>query len=94
MCVSQRLLFKAKFSYILMRVVDTRCAHCLLGIPLIFIKFFEFFILQYSALELGGHGGGGEYDIQIGFGWTNGVIMDLLAKYGDKLTSTGPLLKS
>lgn len=51
-------------------------------------------ILQYSATELGGHGGGGEYNIQIGFGWTNGVIMDFLAKYGQQLTSTGPLLKS
>lgn len=51
-------------------------------------------MLQYSATELGGHGGGGEYNIQIGFGWTNGVIMDLLAKYGQQLSSTGPLLKS
>uniref|UniRef100_A0AAF5DE67 Trehalase n=1 Tax=Strongyloides stercoralis TaxID=6248 RepID=A0AAF5DE67_STRER len=28
-----------------------------------------------------GHGGGGEYDVQEGFGWTNGVILDLLTKY-------------
>jgi len=48
---------------------------------------------KYIATELGGHGGGGEYNIQIGFGWTNGVIMDLLAKYGHQLTSTGPLLQ-
>lgn len=44
---------------------------------------------KYSALELGGHGGGGEYEIQIGFGWSNGVVMDLLAKYGDKITASG-----
>lgn len=49
---------------------------------------------KYIATELGGHGGGGEYNIQIGFGWTNGVILDLLAKYGQHLTSTGPLQKS
>lgn len=44
-------------------------------------------ILQYSAETLGGHGNGGEYDIQIGFGWTNGVIIEYLAKYGNNLTS-------
>ncbi|KAJ6647157.1 Trehalase, partial [Pseudolycoriella hygida] len=43
---------------------------------------------KYSATEPGGHGGGGEYNVQIGFGWTNGVIMDLLAKYGQQLSST------
>jgi alpha,alpha-trehalase len=38
---------------------------------------------KYLANELGGHGGGGEYEIQTGFGWTNGVVLDLLAMYGD-----------
>uniref|UniRef100_A0AAF5D4V3 Trehalase n=1 Tax=Strongyloides stercoralis TaxID=6248 RepID=A0AAF5D4V3_STRER len=33
-----------------------------------------------------GHGGGGEYDVQEGFGWTNGVILDLLTKYSNNLT--------
>lgn len=47
----------------------------------------EFSFLQYSAESLGGHGGGGEYDVQIGFGWSNGVIIDYLAKYGDTLKS-------
>uniref|UniRef100_A0A7E4USK8 Trehalase n=1 Tax=Panagrellus redivivus TaxID=6233 RepID=A0A7E4USK8_PANRE len=31
-------------------------------------------------------GGGGEYEVQKGFGWTNGVILDLLEKYGDTFT--------
>lgn len=43
-------------------------------------------LLQYDATIPGGHGGGGEYEIQVGFGWTNGVIMELLDKYGDRLT--------
>lgn len=30
-------------------------------------------------------GGGGEYEVQEGFGWTNGVILDLLLQYGDRL---------
>ncbi|XP_046406587.1 trehalase isoform X1 [Ischnura elegans] len=41
---------------------------------------------KYDATIPGGHGGGGEYQIQLGFGWTNGVIMDMLWKYGDELT--------
>lgn len=28
-------------------------------------------------------GGGGEYQVQEGFGWTNGVVLDLLLKYSD-----------
>jgi alpha,alpha-trehalase len=30
-------------------------------------------------------GSGGEYEVQEGFGWSNGVILDLLLKYGDRL---------
>lgn len=30
----------------------------------------------------GGAGGGGEYDVQLGFGWTNGAVLDLLSQYG------------
>nr|XP_029716844.1 trehalase isoform X4 [Aedes albopictus] len=42
---------------------------------------------KYSAVELGGHGGGGEYEVQTGFGWSNGAVMDLMNKYGDRLTT-------
>ncbi|KAM3724224.1 Trehalase [Dirofilaria immitis] len=30
-------------------------------------------------------GGGGEYEVQEGFGWTNGVVLDLLLTYGPDL---------
>lgn len=30
---------------------------------------------------------GGEYVVQIGFGWSNAVIIDYLAKYGETLKS-------
>ncbi|CAI4222949.1 unnamed protein product [Auanema sp. JU1783] len=30
-------------------------------------------------------GSGGEYDVQDGFGWTNGVVLDLLSTYADRL---------
>ena len=35
------------------------------------------------------HGGGGEYELQIGFGWTNGVLRALRSMYPD-LTSAAP----
>lgn len=46
---------------------------------------------KYNVMEPGTRGGGGEYDIQEGFGWTNGVVLEILKKYGDKITS--PLYK-
>ncbi|KAG5889183.1 hypothetical protein JTB14_033660 [Gonioctena quinquepunctata] len=42
---------------------------------------------KYDATVPGGYGGGGEYEVQEGFGWSNGVIMDLLYRYSDKLTA-------
>lgn len=36
---------------------------------------------KYDATVSGGHGGGGEYEVQLGFGWTNGVVFDLLRRF-------------
>lgn len=44
---------------------------------------------KYSAVDVGGHGGGGEYETQIGFGWSNGVVIEFLTKYGDRLVAAG-----
>lgn len=44
-------------------------------------------MFQYDATVSGGHGGGGEYEVQQGFGWTNGIIMELLEMFGDRLTA-------
>ncbi len=41
---------------------------------------------KYDCTVLGGGGGGGEYELQTGFGWTNGVALDLLNRFGDRLT--------
>lgn len=41
-----------------------------------------FIWFQYSAVELGTTGSGGEYAPQKGFGWTNGFIMELLNTWG------------
>ncbi|XP_066941045.1 uncharacterized protein [Macrobrachium rosenbergii] len=43
---------------------------------------------KYSVERLGLPGGGGEYNVQLGFGWSNGVAMRLLAIFGDRLTAT------
>jgi len=37
---------------------------------------------KYNALIPGAPGYGGEYPPQIGFGWTNGVTLEFLSKYG------------
>lgn len=42
---------------------------------------------KYNAMEPGSTGHGGEYVPQVGFGWTNGVALDLLAKYGPTFQS-------
>lgn len=42
---------------------------------------------KYDALSSMRIGGGGEYEIQIGFGWTNGVVMDFLNMYNKRLVS-------
>ena len=30
---------------------------------------------KYNVVDSGSAGGGGEYDVQTGFGWTNGVVI-------------------
>ncbi|KAF4008935.1 hypothetical protein G4228_000112 [Cervus hanglu yarkandensis] len=42
---------------------------------------------QYDISNGGQPGGGGEYEVQEGFGWTNGVALMLLDRYGDRLSS-------
>jgi alpha,alpha-trehalase len=45
-------------------------------------KFFHKMVEKYDATALGVSGGGGEYSVQSGFGWTNGVMLSLLDRYG------------
>jgi alpha,alpha-trehalase len=45
-------------------------------------------IEKYDVLEPGRSGGGGEYPLQDGFGWTNGVERALLALYPEE--ASGP----
>lgn len=36
---------------------------------------------KYNALNPGENGGGGEYDVQTGFGWTNGVVLECIVDF-------------
>jgi len=42
---------------------------------------------KYDAKKIGVPGHAGEYIVQEGFGWTNGVILYLLSEYGDIINS-------
>lgn len=46
---------------------------------------------KYDVEVPGRFGGGGEYTVQSGFGWSNGVVLELLAKYGRTLTAADSL---
>jgi len=48
-------------------------------------KMFEKYNVSTSCVK-GGVGAGGEYDVQEGFGWTNGVILDLLKTFANELS--------
>ncbi|XP_062130309.1 trehalase isoform X2 [Drosophila sulfurigaster albostrigata] len=48
------------------------------------------FMYEKYNCEVFGSGGSGEYVNQTGFGWTNGVLIELLAKYGQELTAKDP----
>ncbi|XP_060536907.1 trehalase isoform X2 [Cylas formicarius] len=45
---------------------------------------------KYDVTVFGGYGTGGEYEVQLGFGWSNGVVLDLLHRYSDRLTVEDP----
>ena len=40
---------------------------------------------KYDVNIRGKPGHGGEYGVQVGFGWTNGVVLQFLQRYGDRL---------
>jgi alpha,alpha-trehalase len=42
---------------------------------------------KYDATDTLRVGSGGEYGVQLGFGWTNGVVLDFLDKYAEKLVA-------
>ena len=45
-------------------------------------------IEKYNSSQIGVGGGGGEYELQTGFGWSNGVVLILLETYPDISTDT------
>eukprot|EP00095_Tigriopus_kingsejongensis_P002278 snap_masked-scaffold365_size194585-processed-gene-0.16 protein:Tk02278 transcript:snap_masked-scaffold365_size194585-processed-gene-0.16-mRNA-1 annotation:"hypothetical protein DAPPUDRAFT_303585" len=73
--VAQRLAFQVAKNYVLGTI--TSCNEGGAGI----CGFFE----KYDPMRPGTAGGGGEYEVQKGFGWTNGVLVDFITIYGDDL---------
>ncbi len=70
---AQRLAFRIARNYTLVTMTSCRRGQaCMI---------FE----KYNPVVRGEAGGGGEYEVQLGFGWTNGVLIDFIATYGDDL---------
>ncbi|KAI8816751.1 Six-hairpin glycosidase-like protein [Fimicolochytrium jonesii] len=44
---------------------------------------------KYNVTQVGASGGGGEYTVQTGFGWTNGVVLSILHSQGAQLGVPG-----
>ena len=42
---------------------------------------------KFSISDIDSAGRGGEYTVQAGFGWTNGVLLWVSSTYGDKLVA-------
>lgn len=51
------------------------------------------FVEKYNVIDPTTHGGGGEYVLQDGFGWTNGVFMALRHNWDHKLTQKLPIAR-
>jgi len=47
---------------------------------------------KYNVDRIGGAGGGGEYDVQTGFGWTNGVLLHFINRFSGLKTPSNPKL--
>ncbi|KTF88745.1 hypothetical protein cypCar_00035931 [Cyprinus carpio] len=50
---------------------------------------YEAMFEKYDVNGDGKPGGGGEYEDQVGFRWTNGAALQLLNQYGDRLSPGG-----
>jgi len=42
---------------------------------------------KYNAFRFGSGGSGGEYEPQVGFGWSNGAVLQMLRDYGNSLVA-------
>ncbi|CBY08903.1 unnamed protein product [Oikopleura dioica] len=57
-----------------------------------FVKFGQMF--EKMNVEKGSPGEGGEYIVQTGFGWSNGVVLDFLYEFGEDLQVSASSTKS
>jgi alpha,alpha-trehalase len=54
-------------------------------VSLSFLFFFLQMFEKFSIRDVDSAGRGGEYTVQAGFGWTNGVLLWIASMFGDKL---------
>ncbi|KAK9394921.1 trehalase [Crotalus adamanteus] len=66
-------------------------AQCWLQMNLAVFEKYGGMFEKYDVEGDGKPGGGGEYPVQEGFGWTNGVALQLLDLYGEQLTAASSL---
>ncbi|KAE8592408.1 hypothetical protein XENTR_v10018747 [Xenopus tropicalis] len=57
-------------------------------------KIYKGMFEKYDVEGDGKPGGGGEYEVQVGFGWSNGVVLQLLERYKTQLTAGTALCRS
>ena len=66
----------------------TQCASCSLRVGRVAAERGSVLVEKYTTESNRLIGGGGEYRTVEGFGWSNGVALDLLATYGREMSSS------
>ena len=74
-------------------VAFLRLLHLVLTTVIVILQMFE----KFSCTDIDIGGSGGEYTVQAGFGWTNGVVLWVANTFGGKLvapTCPNPLVEA
>jgi alpha,alpha-trehalase len=75
------------------RDLPLRLLHSVLTSVIVILQMFE----KFSISDIDAGGLGGEYTVQVGFGWTNGVVLWVANTFGGKLvapTCPNPLVEA
>lgn len=75
--------------YSIKPLADTVACRWMLGVNRVYGETGKL-VEKYDVVATGRPGGGGEYPLQDGFGWTNGVMRKLMALYPNYAANTSP----
>jgi alpha,alpha-trehalase len=75
--------------YSLLPLAETIACRWMLGVNRVYGEDAKL-VEKYDVMATGRLGGGGEYPLQDGFGWTNGVMRKLMALYPEDAARTAP----